>query len=223
MPAKRLSVVLALSALATACAGIGAAPCSEAEWRAAGYAGATAGESDSVSSKSWLTCAKRGAASADMSSAYAAGRQEGLIAYCTPANGFAEGSRGAAYMGVCAPDRRDAFAEAYAKGRRLFDLQTSAIRAGQAMSDALASLWEAKRRISEIETSISATTTSREERAELVGELNALTAERRQIEARLVGLAEENDRAIDELAAYREAMTADEYPGSALRPTNAAF
>lgn len=224
MPAMRLCVVLALSALATACAGFGRAPCSPADWRAAGYADGAAGKPYSTTSEGWLACAEKGAAGPDMMEAFSSGRRDGLIAYCKPASGFAEGARGAAYAGVCEADAHRGFLEAYGKGRRLFDLQTLAIRTGQAMSDAQASLWDAKRRISEIETAITATTTSREERIELASELAVYIEESRRIEAALARFAEANTRAVNELAAYREALAADsEVEGGALRPTNAAF
>lgn len=224
MSAKRICLVLVLSALATGCAGIGAAPCSPAEWRAAGYAGAAAGEPDSTASEGWLTCTARGAAVPDAMDAFLVGRRDGLAAYCTPANGFTEGARGAAYAGVCEPDAGSRFLEAYGKGRRLFELQASAIRTGRALSDAQASLWETKRRISEIRTALSATTTSREERIELVAELGVFAEEGRRIEATLGGLAEANARAVDTLSAYREALAAKgEGAAGALRPANAAF
>ena len=49
--------------------------------------------------------------------AYRAGRDAGLRIYCDPRNGYAVGSQGGHYSGVCPADLEPAFVEAYAVGR----------------------------------------------------------------------------------------------------------
>lgn len=218
----RKSSLLVLLAMLVGCASLSEEECLSADWRAIGFEDGAKGEPLSAASERRDACAKRGAAALDMP-AYLAGRREGLQAYCTPENGFAAGAGGAVDNRVCEGDGAERFLAGYSKGRRLFDLEASVIRANQALSDEQSDLWETRRRIGEVENAISSTHTPGEERADLVMDLGVLKEDRRRIEAAIAELAQDKARAGDDLAAFRAALMADGGATGALRPSNASY
>lgn len=129
----------ALAALLAGCAGgMTKADCQSADWSALGFADGRSG-ADSKSAEKRLSECARGGYGVDRA-AYAAGRAEGLKAYCTAAGGFDAGRLGEDYAGVCPAPAEAAFLPAYEEGARLFALiraEREADRAYKAAVDAL--------------------------------------------------------------------------------------
>jgi len=55
--------------------------------------------------------------------AYAAGRRQGLVHYCTPARGFEAGRTGSAYAGVCPSELEADFLPAYRDGQIVHEVE----------------------------------------------------------------------------------------------------
>jgi hypothetical protein len=129
----------ALAALLAGCAGgMSRADCEATDWAAAGFAEGRIGARPKLGESRLSSCAKEGFA-VDRA-AYAAGRAEGLKAYCTAAGGFDAGRLGQEYFGVCpAPAERD-FLLAYEDGARLFALIAAERDADRARKSALDAL-----------------------------------------------------------------------------------
>jgi len=107
---SRLSTLLVLALLAAAGALAGCATdhlsadeCRAADWRAKGVEDGRAGWPAAHFARYVEDCA--GAAAPD-EAAWSAGREEGLVEFCTPAAAYAAGREGRAYAGVC-PDPVD--------------------------------------------------------------------------------------------------------------------
>lgn len=215
--------VLALLVSSPACVGLAGDSCDASALRALGFAAGADGVPHASGFGAGKRCVGRNGAAPDLA-AYSEGWRQGRATYCTPERGFAEGARGAAYAGVCDDDAADTFLAAYGRGRRLFDLQTSANRAADAMSAAQTGLWETRRRVAEIETALVSSASTHEERVELVAELKSLKEERRKTEAMLPALADRKADAEAELAAFQTVLASEESaPAGALRPANASF
>lgn len=97
------------------CATMSEEQCLAGDWSGQGYSdglsGLTMGRLDDHAE----ACAKHGVT--PDASAYAAGRRQGLLQYCTVDRGFEVGRTGAAYAGVCPPDLEGDFLYAYRDGQ----------------------------------------------------------------------------------------------------------
>jgi hypothetical protein len=113
---------IALAALALgACASIGEDECRAMDWRTVGYEDGAAGMG--IDRLTWRrqACAKHGV-TPDLD-AYRAGRDEGLLEYCVPGNGFRAGAAGRSYSGACPDLLAEEFLVAYEAGRQLWRLE----------------------------------------------------------------------------------------------------
>ncbi len=132
-------IAAALMALLSGCAGgMTAADCQSADWSAIGFSDGRSGASQKLSDKRLDDCAADGFA-VDRA-AYAAGRSEGLKAYCTAAGGFDAGRLGQDYFEVCPASAEVEFLAAYEEGAKLHALiraEREADRAHKAAVDGL--------------------------------------------------------------------------------------
>lgn len=113
---------LALAAIALAgCASISKEECQAIDWRTVGYEDGATGQGIERLSGRRQACAKHGVVP-DLD-AYRLGRDEGLLEFCQPANGFRVGSSGRGYGGACPQHLAPAFTEAYDAGRELWRLE----------------------------------------------------------------------------------------------------
>ena len=121
---QRFLAFLALAAL-TGCAsgGMNEAACSTADWHAVGYEDGAAGKDISAFTAHRTACADHGVV-ANLES-YRAGRDEGLLLFCRPANGYNLGSLGISYRGACPADLEKGFAAAYSDGYGLYQRQAA--------------------------------------------------------------------------------------------------
>jgi len=112
---------LALLALA-GCATMSKEECEATDWRTVGYEDGAMGQGIERLASRRQACAKHGV-SLDLA-AYRAGRDEGLLEFCQPANGFRAGTRGRDYSGACPAHLAADFEDAYRAGRELWRLES---------------------------------------------------------------------------------------------------
>ncbi|MDY6923862.1 MAG: DUF2799 domain-containing protein [Pseudomonadota bacterium] len=121
---KRLMIAAAAGGAALAlgsCATISAEQCMAGDWSGRGYADGQQGLTMSRLDDYAEACAEHGV-SPDPA-AYAAGRRQGLMHYCTPARGFEAGRSGSAYAGVCPSELEADFLPAWRDGQIVHEVQ----------------------------------------------------------------------------------------------------
>lgn len=96
------------------CATMSAEQCMAGDWSGQGYADGQSGLTMSRLDEHAEACAKHGVA--PDAAAYAAGRRQGLLQYCTPRRGFEVGRTGSGYAGVCPSDLEADFMYGYRDG-----------------------------------------------------------------------------------------------------------
>lgn len=129
------------------CATMSAEQCQAGDWSGQGYADGASGLTMSRLGEHAEACAKHGIAPDD--AAYRAGREQGLIQYCTPDRGFREGRTGSSYAGVCPSYLEADFVPAYRDGQIVH-------QADQALSDARGRVDSLGGRLEELDDKITA-------------------------------------------------------------------
>jgi hypothetical protein len=119
---EALLAALGLAATALAgCASLSEAECLSGDWRVIGYQDGAGGQPPGRVGAHSEACARYGVApDLDL---WRIGYDEGLVHYCTRANGFQQGVYGATYYGVCSGPAADEFAIAYRDGRQVYDVR----------------------------------------------------------------------------------------------------
>lgn len=218
------SIVLGLvSVLAVSgCASMSKEECLTADWQAIGYEDGAAGRPVSAVSERRAVCAKKANVTVDMA-AYTAGRREGLTLYCEPSNGYAVGSHGGAYYGVCAgPDERD-FLAAYETGRQLYVLQSEVASINAQIHKAHNDLRAVEHTIADTEIAIISPGYTPKERIQLLADLRQLSEDKGSIETAIIALNRDQVRAADALADYRDELAYNGGWQGVVRPTNAGY
>lgn len=105
------------------CATMSAEQCMAGDWSGQGYVDGQSGLTMSRLDEHAEACAKHGV-SPD-AAAYAAGRSQGLVQYCTPHKGFQVGRTGSGYAGVCPSDLEADFMYAYRDGQIVHEVETA--------------------------------------------------------------------------------------------------
>jgi len=196
------ALVLALGG----CAGMDAAECRTADWRAIGYEDGAAGKEPGAFGERRKACAEAGVtANFD---AYMAGRTEGLAYFCRPHNAYELGTRGYRYTGICPAALEEGFLVAYADGHGLYARRAELNRIGYRLD-------RSRKRAKEIEHLLVDKT------AQLVGpdldvparaamaiDLKNLTEEKVQLETQIGRLERDYARAQYEYDSYRNQMAA---------------
>ena len=101
------------------CATLNESECLNASWSDIGYRDGRTGHSPDRISDHTEACQKYGVAPDRKD--YLAGRDEGLVQYCTRHNGFEVGLANGSYEGVCATMNERAFIEGFNKGKALYE------------------------------------------------------------------------------------------------------
>jgi hypothetical protein len=214
---RHLSYALACVFLSGCAGGMSSEECLSADWYAIGYEDGARGATVSAVTPRRQACAKKAGVTIDMAS-YLDGREEGLTHYCTPANGYAVGSRGANYYGVCDGPREAQFLEAFETGRYLFSLEQAVASASAAIQQAHHDLNEVEHQIAHTETAIISPDTPHPERVLLLSDLRDLSKEKGRIETAIIALNRDHALAVEELEDYRAHLAFNgPYPQSASR------
>lgn len=152
------------------CATMSAEECLAGDWTGRGFSDGAAGVSMSRLGEHAEACTKHGVVPDD--AAYRSGWSQGVIRYCVPERGFAEGRAGNNYAGVCPADLAADFVPAWEDGRVVY-------AAEQAVVSARSSIDSYGSRLEELDDKIEAK--QREMRAE------GLTDEQRDVIRNRIG------------------------------------
>ena len=147
---RRLIIAAAAGGAALAlgsCATMSAEQCMAGDWSGQGYADGQSGLTMSRLDEHAEACAKHGVT--PDAAAYAAGRREGLLRYCTWENGFTAGRTGSGYAGVCAADLERDFMPAYRDGQIVYEVE-------QALANARSQVDSLGARLEELDDKIAA-------------------------------------------------------------------
>ena len=112
-----LTLAVTLLAL-SGCASMSKDECLAVDWRTVGYEDGVEGYPGDQIAQHRKACAKYGVR-ADLA-LYQEGRNQGLLEFCQPTNGYNLGVRGAAYRGVCPAQIEPTFLRAYNAGHDLY-------------------------------------------------------------------------------------------------------
>jgi len=116
----RHSVWLALIVLTmTGCETMSKEECLSADWYHVGFKDGRAGEQRSRIEAIAESCAKANVT--PKRGQYFAGRERGLLEYCTPEHALELGINGTSYTHVCPPRFAADFEHAYSRGKRVYD------------------------------------------------------------------------------------------------------
>ena len=110
--------VLALS-IAGGCATMSESECINADWREVGRNDGLEGKPHTQLARHYDACAKYGIT--PNREQYNAGREAGLVIYCTQDSGYWEGRNGAGYQRVCPASAEPAFLAGYRTGKDVYD------------------------------------------------------------------------------------------------------
>ena len=113
-----LSLLLAALAM-SGCATLNESQCRSASWAEIGFRDGRNGRSADRIPDHTEACEKYGVAPDGTD--YPAGRDEGLVQYCTRHNGFEVGRSNGTYDGVCVTLNERAFLEGFNKGKALYE------------------------------------------------------------------------------------------------------
>lgn len=128
-----LCTALMVTVLVQGCASLNREECLVADWRLIGYQDGVAGKSAARVGSYREDCAKH-AVVPDLA-AYQAGREQGLLEYCRPDNGYRVGQSGQGYPAVCSSATEVDFRKAYEAGREIH-LARAALNSTQKQIDA---------------------------------------------------------------------------------------
>lgn len=196
-----LAILLTCLALGS-CAGMDAAECQTADWRAIGYEDGVQGRSPAYFGTRRKDCAEHGvAASFD---AYTVGRADGLAHFCRPLNGYHLGTQGYQYSGICPSGQESAFIAAHADGFGLYE-RHAALRSIRHRLD------HSKRREQTVERLLADKTVrvigpglAADERATLAIDLKQLAEEKTELRHSIARLEGEEIAAARDYDAYRQ-------------------
>ncbi|SEK91564.1 DUF2799 domain-containing protein [Halomonas daqiaonensis] len=113
-------ILLALSL--SGCATLSEGECRTANWQELGRIDGTQGQPRARLFEHAKACADYGIR--PDAEAYYRGRERGLLDYCTPANAYREGRRGATYRGVCPALLEGNFLESYRQGLAIHEVES---------------------------------------------------------------------------------------------------
>lgn len=218
------NICAALSFMVLAgCASMSTEECLTADWRAIGYEDGARGAPVSAVSHRRQACAKKAGVTVNMT-AYMAGRDNGLVEFCQPSNGYALGSRGGAYNGVCTGPGEHDFASAYQAGRQLYTLEREVSVIAGDIGKAHYDLDKIDKDVAYAEAALIAPETPHPERILILKDIKRLSEDRGNIETAIIALNRDHVRAQEELADYRAFIAVNgPYPRSVSGPSQASY
>lgn len=186
---KKKIVMAALAILIGGCAGMSEEECLVADWHAIGYEDGAAGRQVAQLGKRRQACAEYGVQ--PNTTAYRAGRTEGLELYCTEQRGFRLGRAGQNYNGVCPADLEGLFLHAYQAGHELYSAQRAVNQVAGAISDREAEREHILDDITEMSARLISDEATREERVTLLADIARLQDRHSELGVEIDGLAHE--------------------------------
>ena len=197
----RLAPVGLLGLLLSGCASMDIAECQTADWETIGYQDGADGRPSGDISRHRKACARHGVT--PILASYIEGWTAGVERYCVPQNGFAAGSAGRSYAGVCPADVEEDFLIAFSDGKQLNVLKTNVQQISYRISRDQDHITRILKSIKNKEAKLISPDGTAEERARLLSELRDLSEEKGQLEKSILDLEYEHGRAEVELEHYR--------------------
>lgn len=178
-----------------------AAACQATDWWALGFEDGVKGLRADQFGKYRQECAPYGVTADIM--AYLDGRDEGLVEYCKPRNGYRAGMEGRRYNNVCPPELEADFAQAHADGMGLYDRRMAVENARNRLSQARRRAGDLERIIADKTTAMISPATPLGDRVNIGIEIKQLTQEKIDLERSVPQLEGDLDNARFELDDYR--------------------
>ncbi|MDZ7852274.1 MAG: DUF2799 domain-containing protein [Halomonas sp.] len=117
------SFLILLALILSGCASLSEGECRTASWQEIGRIDGSQGQPRARLFEHAKACADFGIR--PDAEAYYRGREWGLFDYCTPANAYREGRRGATYQGVCPALLEGNFLESYRQGLVIHEAESA--------------------------------------------------------------------------------------------------
>jgi hypothetical protein len=168
------------------CAAMSKRECQTGDWRTAGFDDGAQGIPVTRLADYAKACGKY-SISPDLAT-YRAGYDLGLETYCRDSNGFAVGSRGAAYQGVCPANLEAQFLQGFRVGHQLFELQATVNGIEGEIGQHRALLQENAERMAATQAAIISDGTSADQRIILLAKAGELWQQQRTLEAEIAQL-----------------------------------
>lgn len=165
MPCRRLLAAFAIVSALSGCTTLSQGECLTGDWYTVGRDDGSRGLQRSRLFEHHKACAEYGVRPDPV--AYDAGRQAGLLRYCTPDRGFNEGRDGDAYRNVCPLETERGFLAGYRSGKIIHDAE-------EALDDVEREISSREYKLDDDDEEL-----TKDERARLVRELRDLERERR--------------------------------------------
>ena len=174
------------------------------DWRTVGYEDGVSGYSGDRVGQYRKACTKHGI-SPDLT-AYQRGREQGLLEFCKPLNGFRMGAHGRGYNGVC-PDELDGpFLEAYESGRQLYNLRSRVNSAANQINSMRAESDRIDAGLVSVGTQMMNSSLTKEQRAQLLVDTKHMAERKGEIKASLPQLENDLQMYQRELDDYRSTL-----------------
>lgn len=200
---RQLTFVTLTSAfIISGCAGMSAEQCQLADWETIGFEDGTQGAPGERIAQHRKSCAKAGVAPDRL--AYERGRQEGLLSYCQPGNGYRVGAAGQRYLGVCTADSEPEFLRAYDVGMQHYQLRADVSQLKSQINYEHRQEEKLRDRIAAAERDLVADGLNSEERIALLLELKNDSQELGETEQKTLELQRELARAELELEHFEQ-------------------
>ncbi len=183
------------------CATMSGDECMTSDWTTIGFEDGVRGYTADRIGKHRKACAKHGV-TPDFA-AYQSGRDQGLVEYCQPSQGFSVGSSGGHYNGVCSVNQEADFLDAYNAGYHLYTLKSNVNRENSAIHTKEHELERIDASIHEQELVLISDKTTTEERIALLLDLKELAERTGRLEAEIRQHYEDRARYQVELDHYR--------------------
>ena len=201
----RASVLMGLCAVALAgCAAMSQKECQLGDWRTAGFDDGARGLPVTRVADYSKACSKYGV-SPDLT-AYRSGYDQGLETYCREGNGYAVGSSGAAYNGVCPAALEPQFMQGFKVGRQLFEMQSSVANLRSQISAREHSIQEISEQIAAAQVAVISDSTPSDQRAALLLRIAELSQQQGSLQTEVTDLQRSLAVQQQDLTRFRESL-----------------
>lgn len=198
-----------VAVIALACLGLGSCAttlskneCLAMDWRTLGYEDGADGHPASRIGAHRKACGEHGVAP-DFD-AYQAGRAEGLLEFCTAANGYRVGSAGGQYAGVCPVEREGEFLRAFSEGQEAYVLRSRVNSTSSQLAAKRRDLERLEKDMARSSATAIAEETTKEDRAKAVAQTARLGEQVGKVKAEIRQLEQKLAQQQEELDAYLE-------------------
>jgi hypothetical protein len=182
----RMSLLVVAVVTVAGCAAMSKRECQLGDWHTAGFDDGAMGIPVTRLADYAKACGKY-SISPDLAT-YRTGYDLGLETYCRDSNGFAVGSRGAAYGGVCPANLEVQFLQGFRVGHQLFELQAVVNGIEGQIGERREMLQESTERLAATQAAIISDSTSADQRIILLAKAGELWQQQRSLEAEIVQL-----------------------------------